>query len=431
MKQLTTKKESVIGRPIALPELGLRSAARFTQTFVKSYPQVMKWIIARKRPPASEVRQLFESLGATYIKIGQFIASSPGIFPRDYVEEFQGLLDDTATIPFSKIKKIIESDLKQPISKVYRHISEVPLASASIAQVHAATLINGEDVVVKVQKPGVQAIITTDMTTLYVVTRLWELILPHLSKDAVAGMVEEMYQSMIDECDFTKELEHIEQFRRFLIKTGNPLVVAPKPYPKASGLKVLTMERLYGTSLTDGEHLNTNNPQLSESLFAALSTWFESVTNCETFHADLHSGNMLLLDDGRVGFIDFGMVGQINSGTWAAAKDLVASLNAKEFMKAAVAMEKVGLTKTAIDTHKLAQDLERLYDADNQDYGYSSDDQIETLLIEIGDVAKNYGIRFPRSFTMLLKQFLYFNRYLELIAPGADLFGHDDINTGF
>ena len=431
MKQSPTPSTLLTNRPIGLPELGVRSAARFTQTFFKTYPQVMKWIIARKRPPAKEVRKLFESLGATYIKIGQFIASSPSVFPKDYVEEFQGLLDDTSTIPFNRVKKIIESDLKSPIKSTFQHIDKQPLASASIAQVHAATLITGEDVVVKVQKPGVQSIITTDMTTLYMVTRLWELILPHLSKDAVAGMVEEMYQAMIDECDFSKELTHLQQFRNFLSRTGNEFVVAPKPYPGASGQRILTMQRLYGKSMTDKDSLAINDPMTAQCLFAALNTWFESVTSCETFHADLHSGNMLLLEDGRVGFIDFGMVGHISEETWSAAKNLVSGLNDRDFLEAAKAMEAIGLTKQSIDTIQLAKDLESLYQKDSETRYGAGDDQIEAMLVEIGDVAKNYGIRFPRSFTMLLKQFLYFNRYLELIAPDAGLFNNDDIVTGF
>jgi aarF domain-containing kinase len=140
---------SIVKRNISLTEMGIRSSLRLTQTMAKVTPYAIRWGLKRKLPPANEVRELFESLGTTYIKFGQFIASSPSIFPKEYIEEFEQLLDQTVPIPFRIIKKIISEDLKQPISNVFSHINPQPLASASIAQVHAATLVTGENVVVK------------------------------------------------------------------------------------------------------------------------------------------------------------------------------------------------------------------------------------------------------------------------------------------
>ena len=416
-------------RNVGLAELGLRGSLRLAQTVRRVYPKALRWLIQWRQPTPQELRELFESLGATYIKFGQFIASSPSVFPKEYVDEFQKCLDQTPAIPFTRIRQTIEQELGRPIDQVFAHIDPEALASASIAQVHAATLVSGEDVVVKVQKPGVQAVLTTDLNAVYLLTRLFELIMPHTDRDAIAGLVAEMYQSMIDECDFRKEANNLREFRHFLAATGNKEVVAPKPYEQASGDRVLTMERLYGKALTDTAP-SASGVNATESLFHALNTWFASLTQCPFFHADLHSGNLMLLPDGRVGFIDFGMVGRIQPEAWQAMFALFSGIGSEDYRQMAEAMVKVGITREKVDVDRLTADIATLFrglnamDPADVLEGRGADG-INAMLSDLGSIARDYGIRFPRSFTMLLKQFLYFDRYVEMLAPGADIF-HDE-----
>ena len=140
----------------------LKGAFRIGQTVSVLGRAGVNWVRGDRPPAPRLLRQTFESLGATYIKLGQFIASSPTFFPKEYVEEFQYCLDRTPSLPFSVIRKIIRDELGRPIEDVYSDIDPVALASASIAQVHAAKLVTGEDVVIKVQKPGVENILLTD-----------------------------------------------------------------------------------------------------------------------------------------------------------------------------------------------------------------------------------------------------------------------------
>ena len=427
---------SIVKRNISLTEMGVRSSLRLTLTMAKMTPYAIRWGIKRKLPPAHEVRELFEALGATYIKFGQFIASSPSIFPQEYVEEFEQLLDQTTPIPFRTIKKIISEDLKQPISRVFSHIDQQPLASASIAQVHAATLVTGESVVVKVQKPGVQAIITADLNTVYVLVRVLEFMLPNTDSDALAGIVSEMYQAMIDECDFIKEAEHIKVFRNFLESSNITTVVAPKVYDRASGLHVLTMERFYGCALTDKNASEKSQGDPTEALFEALNVWFASLINCEVFHADLHSGNMMLFEDGRVGFIDFGMVGRVSPETWQAMFSLFKGLSEQDYTLVAHSMLAVGMTRKSIDERQLSLDIEHIFlsmnTLDSEDLmandGLNVSPAVNDVINTLAEVARNHGIRFPRSFTLLLKQFLYFDRYIQILDPDANLFDDERIN---
>lgn len=421
------------GRRISLAEFGVRGSWRIMQTAVAVYPRAIKWLLQRRQPTPAELRELFESLGATYIKFGQFIASSPSIFPKEYVDEFQHCLDQTPSLPFNKIRHIVEQDLGRPLSAVYSEFDESALASASIAQVHAAKLVTGEDVVVKVQKPGVQAILTTDMNAVYLLIRLFELILPNTDKDAVAGLVEEMYQSMIDECDFVKEANNLQQFRQFLSDSHNDVVMAPKPYTSASGAKVLTMERFYGVALTNEVAMVKEGIDPASSLFNALNTWFASLTQCPFFHADLHSGNLIIMPGGKVGFIDFGMVGRIQPEAWQAIFSLFMAMSEQNYRLMAESMISVGVTRDKVDVHALTVDIQSLFDGLNAlDPQRVLEDRqgegINALLSDLGDIAKKYGIRFPRAFTMLLKQFLYFDRYMEMLAPGVDMFQDERVN---
>ncbi|MEH6584544.1 MAG: AarF/UbiB family protein [Halioglobus sp.] len=429
---------TTVARDVSYTELGVRGSFRVAQTIAKVSPKVWRWGLQRKRPPAAELRELFEGLGATYIKFGQFIASSPSLFPKEYVDEFQLLLDQTAPIPFRTIEKTIEEDLGKPLADVFSDFDSIPLASASIAQVHAATLLTGEDVVVKVQKPGVQTIITVDLHSVYVLTRLLEFMMPNTDKDALTGIVAEMYQAMIDECDFIKEAQHLDGFREFLENTGVHSVVAPKPYHHASSARVLTMERFYGCALTDKTALEQLNLDPAAALFEALNVWFSSLMGCDFFHADLHSGNMLLLEDGRVGFIDFGMVGRVGQESWQAVFGLFSGLSEENYRGVAESMLAVGMTRENISVDQLTRDIEQVFRAmnavDPEDLLYGSsaggDQGVNGVISSLGEVARNHGIRFPRSFTLLLKQFLYFDRYVQILDPGANLFDDERVIMG-
>jgi aarF domain-containing kinase len=299
-------------------------------------------------------------------------------------------------------------------------------------------LITGEDVVVKVQKPGVQAVITVDLHSVYLLTRLLEFMLPNTDRDALTGIVAEMYQAMIDECDFLKEADHLDGFREFLRSTGVHAVVAPKPYRHASSARVLTMERLYGCSLTDKAALAQQSADPSAALFEALNVWFSSLMGCDFFHADLHSGNMLLLQDGRVGFIDFGMVGRVGQESWQAVFGLFAGLGEQNYHLVAESMLAVGMTREDISVERLAADIERAFRAMNEvdpdvlltPGAAAGTDGVNEVINSLGEIARNHGIRFPRSFTLLLKQFLYFDRYVQILSPGANIFDDDRVVMG-
>lgn len=264
-----------------------------------------------------KLREAFEELGATYIKLGQFIASAPSLFPEEYVNEMQKCLDSVRPVSFPEIKRIIEFELKGKISDCFQSIEETPIASASIAQVHGAITKDGLDVVIKVQRPDIESILETDLNLVYIIFLVLDKIIPGLNRSGLLDMVKDFQASILKEIDFIQEAKNIEEFESYLLKNGENRGKVPRVYHKLSTKKILTMERLYGIPLTDVKKLRmvVKNPR--QTLTDALDIWFKSLSSTGFFHADVHAGNLLVLKDGKIGFIDFGIVGRISKKVWS------------------------------------------------------------------------------------------------------------------
>jgi len=405
---------------------GLRSVARIGETAVVAAKAGIKY--ATDKPSnAKLMRETFESLGSTYIKLGQFIASTPSLFPREYVEEFQGCLDQTPTLPFSYIQGVLASEFEgRDLSQIFSYIDETPLASASIAQVHAAKLTTGEDVVIKVQKPGVETILYTDLNVVHWAAKLLERAVPKIKFAALSDIVDEIKTRMVREVDFIEEAQNLDDFVEYLNISQNQAATAPKVYHQFSTRRVLTMQRLYGVPLTDFSVVKQYAKDPSQVLITATNTWFGSLMLCKSFHADLHAGNLMLLEDGRVGFIDFGIVGQLKPEVWTACIAFMDALQKTDYQAMAENMLKMGMTHNKIDVQVLAQDLERLFNgvlmADPQQILASNPADLNDIMMDMVAVGERHGIKFPRDFALLFKQMLYFDRFMRVLAPYTDIY---------
>lgn len=396
------------------------------------------------REPPSEVdeafvakvlRKLFEKLGSTYVKLGQFIASSPTVFPAAYVKEFQSCLDSTSTVSFVEVIRTIEGELGRPVRSVFAYVDPTPLASASIAQVHAGRLLDGQEVVIKVQKPNIEDVLKTDLGVVYLASRILEFIQPDLNiRGSLADIASDLRESMLGELDFREEQRNLDVYRDFLATNGlDPIAVAPKPFPEASAQKVLTMERLRGVPLTDLEAIKRYSRDPEQTLVNALNVWALSVQKCEFFHADVHAGNLLVLEDGRVGFIDFGIVGRLSPKMATGIDQLNEALAVSNARGMAQALISMGATVGEVNEDAFAADIEQLISRlggslENATESTVDESQIQDIVLDIAQVAGNNGLKLPREFGLLIKQSLYFDRYTKLLAPELNMMSDERIS---
>ncbi|KAL3810651.1 hypothetical protein ACHAXA_008175 [Cyclostephanos tholiformis] len=428
-------------------EAGPKAAPSRTLQAYRAITQTLQDFSPIQRPGRSReefsypvaLRKLFERLGATYVKLGQFVASSPSLFPKEYVLEFQKCLDSTEPLSWDVVRKIVENELGGTISSKFSYVDETPLASASIAQVHAARLRTGEDVVIKVQKPRIDELLRADLNFIYIASRVLEFLQPDFERTSLSAVAGDVRSSMLEELDFAREASNIEEFRDFLRVQGlMDRVTAPKVYRDLTTRRVLTMERLRGVSMVDAESIRgiTNDPE--SLIVTALNTWTSMVMNMPWFHADVHGGNLLVLDDGRVGFIDFGMVGRVGERTFAAVGELSSAMTTGDYEGMARALCNMGATDANVDVDKFGRDIEQVMtnmarvSPDIAAVGLGSDgavsatisfdeEEVTNMLLKIVAVTEDNGLRLPREFGLLVKQSLYFDRYLKILAPGLDV----------
>ena len=417
------------------------AAARVAQTSIvfARHAQFFTRVVSNPGAPetARELRRIFESLGATYIKLGQFIASAPGIFPDSYVTEMQALLDRTTPVEFADIEKVLIADLGKDYRRHFRSIEEIPLASASIAQVHAATLATGESVVLKIQRPNIEAKMDADLGLMSFAARLLEILLPETKRVGVTDVIHELGRSMADETDFIQEAKNIADFQKFLDDTEETEVITPRVVKALSTKRVLTMSRLYGAPLTDLQVVRRYARDPRAVLEKALATWFQSLALVGFFHADVHAGNLMILEDGRIGFLDFGIVGRFSPKVFESLWMLVQGVGEKDYRM--IARSLIGLDATGgggqkVEEERFATELRLVFESVNS-FGkvvenaarrgepiQVDEGDLNQMILKIVGVARDNGLKIPREFALLIKQFLYFDRYAQILAPGMSVY---------
>jgi predicted unusual protein kinase regulating ubiquinone biosynthesis (AarF/ABC1/UbiB family) len=393
--------------------------------------QVIGDFTFNKKDPELHIRlrEAFEELGATYIKLGQFIASAPSLFPREYTVEMEKCLDSVRPLPFEVIKKTVETELGGNLEAFYRYVDPIPLASASISQVHGATTQSGFDVVIKVQRPDIESTLKTDMGLIYFATLLFSKISPSITTSGLTDIVKDFYENIIQEVDFIQEAQNISDFEKYLISKKELRAKVPRVFPELSTKRILTMERFYGIPLTNLDSIRNYSKDPKETLTNALSIWFESLGNSEIFHADVHAGNLLLLKDGTIGFIDFGIVGRISKSVWEGLLYFMQGIGIEDAALMAKGLVKMASTAEGIDEIKFANDLKRILQemksiTDSMQKGRESEideSRLNRIMFDIADVSKRNGLKIPREFGLLIKQMLYFDRYVKILAPEMDL----------
>ncbi len=287
-------------------QLGLQrffSFGRRMVTFKKPEP------IAHRINAPERLRLMFEDLGPTFIKFGQVLACRPDMLPLEYSREFLKLTDSVAPFPSLEAKKIIEEDLKAPVSRIFSHFDDVPVAAASIAQVHKATLHDGREVMVKIQRPHIVRMIERDISIMRWLADLIEARVPEMAPYDVPGIVDEFARTIMRELDFFIEASNAVQLRRNFEQSS--VLNIPEVFTEISSKRVLVLERIEGIRIDDYERLDREGYDRKDLSRKGASAFFKMVLQDGFFHADPHPGNIFVLSDGRLGLVDFGIMGRV------------------------------------------------------------------------------------------------------------------------
>ncbi len=359
---------------------------------------------------------VFQELGPTFIKLGQILSTRPDLIPEEFIEEFKKLQMQAAPLPFEEIRQVIESSLDQPLDEIFESIDEEPLASASIAQVHTATLKDGTKVVLKVCRPGIRDKLMSDLSILKFFARRIEAIFPDTAIFDPVGIAEEFEKALSKELDFTVELRNLQRFTRNF--SDNPDVHIPKAYPKISNINLLVMERIEGIRITEvGEEFE--KPALVKRMLGIV---FEMIYIHGFFHGDLHPGNILVESDGRIALIDFGLVGRLTPTMKDRIIDLLLGLIRHDYEAVTEALLEIGVTRGPINYDRFQGDVVELMD--RHLLGVTmADIEFGKMIQDIMDGAMRHNIAIPPDYTMMFKALITVEGVGKQLDPEMDLMG--------
>ncbi|WP_130538056.1 ubiquinone biosynthesis regulatory protein kinase UbiB [Thiomicrorhabdus indica] len=267
------------------------------------------WKRASQLNRGERIRLALEELGPIFIKLGQALSTRKDLLPHDIAIELSKLQDDCPPFDQDHSREIIEQALKQPIEEAYAEFDPVPMASASIAQVHAAKLHSGTDVVVKVVRPDIKPVIEQDVAIMYVLAGLFEKAVKIAKRLHPVEVVAEFEKTILDELDMIREAANAAQLKRNF--DGSDLLYVPEIYWSHTSERVMTMERIYGIRISETEKLIEAGIDLTDLSAKGVIIFFTQVFRHNFFHADMHPGNIFVLPDGRYAAIDFGIMGTL------------------------------------------------------------------------------------------------------------------------
>lgn len=366
---------------------------------------------------AVRTRLAFEELGPTFIKFGQILSTRPDILPEEFIKEFLKLQDEVPPFPFQDVVKIIEQEFKRPAKELFKKIEEKPVAAASIAQVHRAVTMDGEDAVIKVQRPDIEAIIDTDVSILRYLARLIVKYVPESRVYDPASMVEEFASTIRKEMDFTLEASYTERFRKN--HSDDPRVLIPSIYWNLTGKKVLTMERIEGIKADNIEKLKENGIDTEKISHIIAETLFRQVFEFGIFHGDLHSGNIFVAGPEQVAFVDFGIVGRIGKEMQENLADIFAGLVSEDYELLTKVYLRMGILPDDIDEATFKREYQdMLFSYFGKPFKRTS---VGELFMDYIRLASRYKIRMPRELLLLDKCILELEGLGRLLHPDVNV----------
>ncbi len=357
-------------------------------------------------------------LGPTFIKIGQSLGTRADLLPLPFVKALGELQDNVPKFPNSIAFARIEKELGRKINEVYAEFDIEPIAAASLGQVYRAKLFTGEEVAVKVQRPNLQGIIKGDIEILRKVAKFAERY-PSLNENADwSGMLREFDETVHEEMDYASEGKNAERFAESFKDWDN--IHVPKIYWHASSEKVLTMEFIRGTKVVDLPQLKTKGLSAEKVNRLLIKTYLKQLLEDGFFHADPHPGNLLVMEDGRLAFFDFGMVGRISSQLQAKMIDAFFHVVAKDAPGIAQDLIDLEFLKPGADESKIREVVIKMFEL-HLDLKLK-DVKFKELTYDLADVMYDYPFRLPSNFTYIMRALMTLEGIGIIVDPEFNFF---------
>ncbi|CAM8650983.1 AarF Predicted unusual protein kinase [Acidimicrobiia bacterium] len=389
------------------------------------------WLTGRRKGKAGDhaasrldlsrrLRLSIERLGPTYIKLAQIISSGEGLFPEELVSEFKKCRDQVPAQPFDVVRATVEEDFGAPLEDIFASFDETPLAAASIAQVHAAVLLTGEPVVVKVQRTTVALLVNKDIRVMAWLAPFLVGRLPFASLANPPALVELFAETISEELDFRLEAQNMLDVAASFVALKQDGYIIPRPHPTLVTRRVLVMERLSGFNFDDVESMRDAGVDTHEVVRTGMIGFMEGAIIEGIFHGDLHGGNLFVLPDGKVALLDFGITGRMDQRQRRAFLRLMLGATVNDVHMQISALCDLGALPSDTDIDAVIKDLG--LDGPGIDPTTADPDEMIKEVQKIVKMLLGYGARMPKELMLYVKNLMFLDGAISRLAPDLDIF---------
>ncbi|MBI5047800.1 MAG: 2-polyprenylphenol 6-hydroxylase [Deltaproteobacteria bacterium] len=386
--------------------------------FVSAFERLLFFRKAKKELSIPErIRLVLEELGPIFIKLGQVASTRADLLPPDWVEELKKLQDAVPPFPFEKVKEVVVHGLKSPLHAKFKTFEEKPCASASIAQVHYATLPDGQEVAVKVKRPGIDRIIESDISVMHTIAHLLDRYVPQAKRYRSMEVVEEFARVIHKEQDFTVEGSHATRFAKMF--EGDATVKIPKVFWDYTTSEVLTLERIYGTPLDETEKIKAQGLDVKSIAENGIRAFFKQVFEYGFFHADLHPGNIFASPDGTIIYLDFGIMGRLDESVRKYLASLLFHLIRQDYYSMARIHREMGLVGKEVDIQEFEDALREITEPV---FGRTLEQiNISELIMKLIRTARRFQMRLQPNLLLLQKSMVIIEGVGRQIYPDVNM----------
>lgn len=377
---------------------------------------------ATKYTKWEKMRMVCEELGPTYVKFGQLLSNRSDLLPAALIKELEKLQDGVPPVPGHIAQQLVEQELKKNTGELFAWFQPEAFASASMAQVHRATLKTGEQVVLKIQRPGIKQVIEQDIKVMLQLAEVFKNRIPSLKSFDPVGLVKNFEESIMKELDFVNESINLQRFyNNFTLDPNNKgYVHSPKVYRELTTSRVLTMEFIKGVKINDLQKLEAAGLDRKILARRLAISYFKQIYSYGFFHGDPHSGNLLVLENNVVCYIDYGMMGSIMRKDIQQIGLIFLSVKNKDVRRIIRSIQLLSDNQVIRNFRALESDLDEFV----QNYAIQetmSENEISTILLSLKDIIVKHKLKVPSHFFMLARSVVSIEGVIRQLDPELDL----------